>query len=307
MKYTELDLEKLAEHFNPIEFDNANEMFETLYCLLNYAGEEYAPRGLNVRERRDISFIIKNPMDNLVYNKFRQASPRYLAAENLWYLSGDDNASSIVKYAPFWGTIADEDGKVNSNYGKYLFKTLDENGKSQFDKLYDLLSSDKDTRKALYVQPICGDVANGVKDTRYTKDTICTASYQFQIRNNKLELTVYMRSNDLINGTCNDIFFFTTLQIMMAQRLGIELGNYRHVTGNIHIYEKDWVENKLDNEFELDETEFKYKYPESVKDYDYEHDLKELMSENFDKFDYSKMDITNDRFLYMLENKYKKK
>lgn len=186
-------------HFD--SYENANEAFEQIYLKLNAYGEECAPRGELVREFRNVMFEIKNPMDNIIHNKWRKASPVYLAQENLWYLSGNRDVESIAKYAPFWRSIANEDGTVNSNYGYYLFNIKNEEGKSQFDLLEDLLRQDSFTRKALFVQPVCGDKANGIPDTRFTKDTICTPTYDFQLRNNKLELTVNMRSNDLIRWT----------------------------------------------------------------------------------------------------------
>lgn len=302
----ELERFDIDDNIHFCSYENANEAFEKTYLKLNAYGEECAPRGLKVRELRNVMFEIKNPMDNIIYNKWRQASPLYLAKENLWYLSGNRDVESIAKSAPFWRTIANEDGTVNSNYGYYLFNVKNEEGKSQFDLLEDLLRKDSFTRKALFVQPVCGDKSLGIPDTRFTKDTICTPTYNFQLRNNKLELTVNMRSNDLINGTTNDIVFFCNLQIEMAKRLGVELGSYYHIANNIHVYEesnkkKCFIE---ETDFDLDKTEFNYKYPESVKDYDYEHDFNILASSEFDKKNPENAGLINDRYIYLTNNKY---
>ena len=70
----------------------------------------------------------------------------------------------------------------------------------------------------------------------YSKDTPCTNSIHFQIVENKLCMTVNMRSNDLWYGFCNDQYCFSKLQEMVAKELCIEVGWYYHFVSNMHIY-----------------------------------------------------------------------
>lgn len=70
-------------------------------------------------------------------------------------------------------------------------------------------------------------------------DYPCTCILQFFIRNNKLEMQVYMRSNDFWRGLAYDVFQFTQLQMSIAEALGIEPGFYRHTAGSMHIYDSD--------------------------------------------------------------------
>ena len=42
----------------------------------------------------------------------------------------------------------------------------------------------------------------------YSKDTPCTYAIQFTIVNNRLNMAVLMRSNDLWYGFCNDQYLF---------------------------------------------------------------------------------------------------
>jgi thymidylate synthase len=81
----------------------------------------------------------------------------------------------------------------------------------------------------------------------------CTLSLVFQIRDNKLQLSVTMRSNDIIWGFCNDSYVFTLLQEYVANDLGIEMGEYVHHSISMHIYERHF--DMLHSDFEL--TEFK--------------------------------------------------
>lgn len=59
------------------------------------------------------------------------------------------------------------------------------------------------------------------------------------IRNNRLNLIVNMRSNDIFKGLTFDVFQFTLLQELMAAELGVELGTYTHIDNNLHVYEND--------------------------------------------------------------------
>ena len=76
-----------------------------------------------------------------------------------------------------------------------------------------------------------------------TLDIPCTQYMQFFIRENKLHLGVCMRSNDIVYGFCNDVFTFCLFQQMMYNELrktykDLELGNYFHHAGSMHIYDK---------------------------------------------------------------------
>jgi thymidylate synthase len=75
------------------------------------------------------------------------------------------------------------------------------------------------------------------------KDFVCTLTGIFQIRENKLNFTVNMRSNDAILGTPTDIPFFCVLQIQMLELLkstypDLKLGTYTHFAHSLHIYER---------------------------------------------------------------------
>ena len=77
--------------------------------------------------------------------------------------------------------------------------------------------------------------------TKYENDTPCTYAVQFTILNNRLDMSVVMRSNDLWYGFCNDQYCFSMLQKMIADALKIDLGTYYHFVHNMHLYN-----NKID-------------------------------------------------------------
>ena len=82
----------MTAYFGP----NIAEVFEmVLDDLWNDPDFIASPRGMEVREIRDCSMEIDNPMLNIYTNKFRSSPLKYIAAEILWYFSGTNNPTYI--------------------------------------------------------------------------------------------------------------------------------------------------------------------------------------------------------------------
>ncbi len=182
----------------------------------------------------NVGFTIKNPTDNHIVDKGcivpRNWNPEYAQAEWQWYLSGDKNISRLGeiygKIPPIWERMADEDGNVNSNYGWQWERT------SQLDIVIDMLRLNPQTRRAAI------SIYDAKEISDYATDTPCTYAVQFTILNNRLNMCVTMRSNDLWYGFCNDQYCFSNLQLLVAQRLRIQIGTYYHFAHNLHLYNK---------------------------------------------------------------------
>ena len=61
-----------------------------------------------------------------------------------------------------------------------------------------------------------------------------------------------MRSSDIILGIAYDVPAFTTMQEILANELGVELGEYVHTSNSLHCYERDFemldaIANSSDN------------------------------------------------------------
>lgn len=100
---------------------------------------------------------------------------------------------------------------------------------------------------------------------KQTKDFPCTRMLHFikDASNNKLNLIVTMRSNDLIWGASGvNIFNFTFMQEYFASILGLKLGSYYHTAHNMHFYEEKKnlveriaaIESVKDDSFEYKKT-----------------------------------------------------
>ena len=171
--------------------------------------------------------VISDPTRNIVESDIRKLNKRYMIGELLWYLSANNSLSEIQKYTHAWDRMSEDGEIVNSNYGHKIHKFY---GFDQWTLVKDMLKKDPLSRQAVI----------HIKDPGvHKKDTPCTICLQFFIRDNKLHLTVYMRSNDIWMGFPYDVFNFTCYQIRMAMELGVDIGSYTHIAGSLHLYERN--------------------------------------------------------------------
>jgi thymidylate synthase len=192
-------------------------------------GLESAPRGLRVREL-ELEHLVIDPNFPLTDFETRPFNFAYLMGELAWYLTRDNHIEFIQNFSSFWDKIADQGGHVNSNYGKLLFG-------DQLQWALDSLKRDPNTRQAISFvnQPKFQYEGN--------KDFVCTMYLNFWIRDNKLNMKVQMRSNDIFYGFSYDAPFFAFVQQTMWHWLretypDLELGMYHHFADNIHYYER---------------------------------------------------------------------
>lgn len=231
-------------------FKNFSEAYQTIldevYFLPEYVS---SPRGLECKEILDLGFTIKDPYSCLYLNSERSSQFKYIAGELIWYLAKDRKTDFIHNFSKFWKNLIDKDGNINSNYG-YLITENNEDGVNSWKWAMKSLIQDKDTRQAIVFFNKPKYQKEGVKDFP------CTLYANFHIRNNKLNLSVKMRSNDLILGLPTDIAFFCFLQICAYNLLkkyyqNLELGTYTHHADSAHIYANKYelVEKMLQKQF----------------------------------------------------------
>ena len=205
-------------------FETANEAYEYFHNEIITNGVEFA----GTKALFNIGFTIENPTNKVITNKERNWNEEYAAAEWAWYLSGDPRIKTLGelygKIPAIWKRMADSNGEVNSNYG-YQWKRND-----QLENVINMLKKNPDTRQAAI------SIYDGKTIHQYAHDTPCTYAVQFTIVQSKLYMSVYMRSNDLWYGFCNDQYQFASLQEMVAERLNLPVGTYYHHAHNLHLY-----------------------------------------------------------------------
>ena len=206
-------------------FKTANDAFVYFKNLIPTIGVQFD----DTQALFNIGFYIEKPMNNLIKDKDRNWKLDYAEAEWQWYLSGDNNISKLGelygKVPEIWKRMADKEGFVNSNYGWQWKRS------NQLDEVIDLLKTNPRTRQAAI------SIYDRKEGYMYDNDTPCTYAVQFTIIGQKLDMCVTMRSNDLWYGFCNDQYCFSKLQLLVADKLGLLVGEYYHFAHNLHLYD----------------------------------------------------------------------
>ena len=206
-------------------FKNANEVFKYYKWVIKDHGIQFD----DTQALFNVGFEIENPMDNLIDDKDRNWKWDYAEAEWQWYLSGDNHIKTLGdiygKVPEIWKRMADDRGYVNSNYG-WQWKR-----QNQIDYVINLLKENPKTRRAAI------SIYDAKEHHEYKHDTPCTYAIQFTIVEQKLNMCVTMRSNDLWYGFCNDQYCFSKLQELIATETGLLIGSYYHFAHNLHLYD----------------------------------------------------------------------
>ena len=211
-------------------FKNADEAYKYFFREIIKNGVAFD----DTKALFNVGFTIQQPLNNHIYNKGsivpRNWNPEYAEAEWQWYLTGDPRISTLGeiygKVPEIWKRMADENGQVNSNYG-YQWERA-----RQLENVVEMLIKNPSTRQA------CISIYDGKEISDYASDTPCTYAVQFTILDNRLNMCVTMRSNDLWFGFCNDQYCFSKLQQLVSERLKLKTGTYYHFVHNLHLYNK---------------------------------------------------------------------
>lgn len=176
-------------------------------------------------------------------------------AESLWLASGRNDMEYISHYLKRMMDFSDDKKFMRGGYGpRFRFFNGSSNdyqinigkGESgtyidQFKYIVECFKDDPNTRRAvLNIDDTMKDEFGDDGKIKVTKDIPCTRLLHFQ-RNSldgRLDLTVFMRSNDFLWGaSAVNIFNFTFIQEYISAMLGMGIGSYYHIANNFHYYE----------------------------------------------------------------------
>lgn len=229
-------------------------VFQNIFRDLVQYGNKVSPRGQEVIEIENYFYTLPARVRFCNFEA-RKLNQNYIKREFLWYLRGDKKDLEILNYAKMWTDLVNDDGSINSNYGQYIF--FNDPGKiSQFYYVINTLLNDKDSRRASIM------ILNKDHLLSQTKDYPCTYSLNFRIRDDKLNMSVHMRSQDAVFGMGNDAPCFSFIHEMVFAALrgpiypDLQMGEYHHTTDSFHVYKRHFeVMEKIaygDNYLEID-------------------------------------------------------
>ena len=152
--------------------------------------------------------------------------------ELLWFLRGDTNVHYLQEHGVrIWNEWAREDGDLGPIYGYQWRSWPDYHGGhiDQIQQIIDQLRRDPDSRRMLVS-------AWNVAQLDQMALAPCHCLMQFYVAEGRLSLQLYQRSADVFLGVPFNIASYALLLMMIAQVTGLEVGDFVHTFGDVHIY-----------------------------------------------------------------------
>ena len=190
--------------------------------------------------------------------------------ELLWFLKGDTN----IKYlkdngVSIWDEWADENGDLGPVYGAQWRSWQGANGKTidQITEVIDQIKKNPDSRRLIVSAWNLAEIPNMALAP-------CHAMFQFYVADGKISLQLYQRSADVFLGVPFNIASYALLLMMMAQVCDLEVGEFVHTFGDVHIYNNHFeqVEKQLSRE------------PKSLPTMKLNPDIKNIFDFDFEDF-----------------------
>lgn len=168
---------------------------------------------------------------------------RAIIHELLWILKGDTNIGYLRdNNVHIWDEWADEKGDLGPVYGKQWRHWEGAEGKvvDQISELIENLKNNPHSRRHVIT-------AWNVAELENMALAPCHCLFQFHVANNKLSCQLYQRSADMFLGVPFNIASYALLTHMIAQVVGLEVGDFVHTFGDAHIYNnhEDQVREQL--------------------------------------------------------------
>jgi thymidylate synthase len=165
--------------------------------------------------------------------------------ELLWFLKGETNTKYLKENnVSIWDEWADENGELGPVYGKQWRSWEGKDGKvvDQISDLVKQIESNPDSRRLIVS-------AWNVTDLPEMALMPCHTLFQFYTspraplhgvergeKKRRLSCQLYQRSADVFLGVPFNIASYALLTMMIAQVCDLEMGEFVHTFGDVHIY-----------------------------------------------------------------------
>ncbi len=152
--------------------------------------------------------------------------------ELLWFLKGETNIQYLKENGVrIWDEWADENGDLGPVYGKQWrgWEGADKKAIDQVSDLINQIRKNPDSRRLIIS-------AWNVADLPAMALMPCHTIFQFYIAQGRLSCQLYQRSADVFLGVPFNIASYALLTMMVAQVCDLQLGEFIHTFGDVHIY-----------------------------------------------------------------------
>lgn len=166
---------------------------------------------------------------------------RSIIHELLWFLKGETNIKYLKENGvSIWDEWADENGELGPVYGKQWRSWTGADGKTH-DQVVDLIQQIKknpDSRRLIVS-------AWNVAELPHMALMPCHTLFQFYVADGKLSCQLYQRSADVFLGVPFNIASYALLTMMVAQVCELQLGDFVHTFGDVHLYNNHFDQARL--------------------------------------------------------------
>ena len=166
---------------------------------------------------------------------------RSIIHELLWFLKGNTNIAYLKENGvSIWDEWADEQGNLGPVYGYQWRSWPSKNGETidQITKLIEMIRSNPDSRRLIVS-------AWNVADVDQMALPPCHCFFQFYVAEGKLSCQLYQRSADTFLGVPFNIASYALLTMMVAQVCNLQLGDFVHSFGDVHLYNNHLEQARL--------------------------------------------------------------
>lgn len=160
--------------------------------------------------------------------------------ELLWFLKGETNIAYLKENGvSIWDEWATESGELGPVYGK---QWRDFNGVDQISELIAQIKKNPDSRRLIvsaWNPQVLPDTSKSPKDNASEGKMAlppCHCLFQFYVADGKLSCQLYQRSADIFLGVPFNIASYSLLTHMVAQVCDLEVGDFVHTFGDVHLY-----------------------------------------------------------------------
>lgn len=173
---------------------------------------------------------------------------RGIIYELLWFLKGDTNITYLLdNNVHIWDEWADKNGDLGPVYGKQ-WRNFNDEGVDQITELIDGLKNNPYSRRHIvsgWNPTVLPDTSKSFAENIANNKAAlppCHTLFQFYVtpphngENAKLSCQLYQRSADIFLGVPFNIASYALLTMMIAQVCDLELGDFVHTFGDVHIY-----------------------------------------------------------------------
>lgn len=199
-------------------------------------GELQSGRSGPTNELLHVLLQIRHPRQRWVVSCVPAMSVAFAIVEVIGILNGRRDSGYLNFFNPGLPDFAGNGPEYHGAYGHRLRRNL---GIDQLARAFRALRKNPDGRQVvLQIWNARQDFPKSNGDP-VSQDIPCNICSMLKIRDNKLEWSQIMRSNDVFRGLPYNIVQFTCLQEVISGWLGVDMGSYVHFSDSLHIYERD--------------------------------------------------------------------